>query len=114
MSLEKDEFFVVDVEHECIEQLSDARFVDLVMCVDYDVLDRRAVQGHAPAGLWCGGGWCGGFGVGGVFDECTLCVEGPGCLRQAEPSVEIARVFEDVFQRGGGRGDGWHGCCGYN
>lgn len=114
MASEQDEVFVVDVERECVEQLRGGRLVDLVMRIDYDVLDRRAVQGHAPIGVWGGGGWRSSFGVGGIFDECGLCVEGPWRPREAEPSVEIARVFEDVFQRRGGLGDGRHGCCGYN
>ena len=113
-SSEQNEFFVVDVEDERVEQLHGARFVDLVVRVDHDVLDRRAVQCEAPAGLWCGGGWRRALGVGSVFDECALGIERPRHRWQAEPTMEIARVFEDVFQRRGGRGGGRHRCCGYN
>ena len=113
-SSEQNEFLVVDVEHERVEQLRDARFVDLVMRIDHDVLDRRAIQRDAPAGLRCGSGRRGGFGVVGVFGECALCIERPGHRRQAEPTGEIAGVFENVFQRRGGRGDGRHGYCGGN
>ena len=102
-SLEQDELVVVDVEHECIEQLRARWFVDLVMCVDHDVLDRRAVQGHAPVGLCCDRGRRGGIG------ERALCLKRPWHRRQTEPSGEIARAFENVFQRRCGRDGGRHG-----
>ena len=79
---EQDELVVVDVEHECIEQLRARWFVDLVMCVDHDVLDRRAVQCHAPAGLRGRGGRHVGFSVVGVFGERALCIERPWRRRQ--------------------------------
>lgn len=73
-SSEQNELVVVDVEHECVEQLRDGRFVDLVMRVDHDVFDRRAVQRDAPAGLWGGGGRRVDFSVVSAFGEYALCI----------------------------------------
>lgn len=55
--------------------MCDVWFVDLIVCVDYDVFDCCVVECGFLVGLGCDGGCNVGFCVIGVFEECFFGVE---------------------------------------